>query len=149
MSGLIFETGRPGRLENYAEAPGEASAVARELGWRSAVGAPITVAGRLWGALVVVSKSEQPLPPETEGRLVEFTELVATAIANSQAHQELARLADEQAALRRVATLAAQGATPGEVFEAVSAEVAPLVGADAAAITRYEADGTFMAVGGG
>ena len=149
VSGLIFETGRPGRLENYAEAPGEASAVARELGWRSAVGAPITVAGRLWGALVVVSKSEQPLPPETEGRLVEFTELVATAIANSQAHQELARLADEQAALRRVATLAAQGATPGEVFEAVSAEVAPLVGADAAAITRYEADGTFMAVGGG
>jgi signal transduction histidine kinase len=148
VSGLIFETGRPGRLEKYAEAPGEASAVARELGWRSAVGAPITVAGRLWGALIVVSKSEQPLPPETEGRLVEFTELVATAIANSQAHQELARLADEQAALRRVATLAAQGATPGEVFKAVSAEVAPLVGGDAAAITRYEADGTFMAVGG-
>jgi len=79
---------------------------------------------------------------------VEFTELVATAIANSQAHQELARLADEQAALRRVATLAAQGAPPGEVFEAVSAEVAPLVGGDAAAITRYEAGGTFMAVGG-
>jgi len=149
LSGLIFETGRPGRLENYAEAPGEASAVARELGWRSAVGAPITVAGRLWGALVVVSKSEQPLPPETEGRLVEFTELAATAIANSQAHEELARLAAEQAALRRVATLAAQGAAPREVFEAVSAEVAPLVGADAAAITRYEADGTFMAVGGG
>jgi signal transduction histidine kinase len=148
VSGLIFETGRPGRLENYAEAPGEASAVARELGWRSAVGAPITVAGRLWGALVVVSKSEQLLPSETEGRLVEFTELVATAIANSQAHQELARLADEQAALRRVATLAAQGAAPGEVFEAVSAEVAPLVGGDGAAITRYEADGTFMAVGG-
>jgi signal transduction histidine kinase len=148
VSGLIFETGRPGRLENYAEAPGEASAVARELGWRSAVGAPITVAGRLWGALVVVSKSEQLLPSETEGRLVEFTELVATAIANSQAHQELAQLADEQAALRRVATLAAQGAAPGEVFEAVSAEVAPLVGGDGAAITRYEADGTFMAVGG-
>ena len=148
VSGLIFETGRPGRFEKYAEAPGEASAVARELGWRSAVGAPITVAGRLWGALVVVSKSEQPLPPETEGRLVEFTELVATAIANSQAHQELARLADEQAALRRVATLAAQGATPGEVFEAVSAEVAPLVGGDAGAVARYEADGTFVAVGG-
>jgi signal transduction histidine kinase len=148
VSGLIFETGRPGRREEYAEAPGEASAVARELGWRSAVGAPITAAGRLWGALVVVSKSEQPLPPETEGRLVEFTELVATAIANSQAHQELARLADEQAALRRVATLAAQGAPPGEVFEAVSAEVAPLVGGDAAAVARYEPDGTFVAVGG-
>jgi GAF domain-containing protein len=148
VSGLIFETGRPGRMENYAEAPGEASEVARELGWQSSVGAPITVEGRLWGALVVVAKSERPLPPDTERRLVGFTELVATAIANSEAHQELARLADEQAALRRVATLAAQGPTPGKVFEAVSAEVARLVGADDAGITRYEADGTFTAVGG-
>ncbi len=148
VSGLIFETGRPGRVDNYAEAPGEAPEAARELAWHSSVGAPITVEGRLWGALVVVSKSEQPLPPETERRLAGFTELVATAIANSEAHQELARLADEQAALRRVATLAAQGVSPGEVFEAVSAEVAPLVGADGAGVTRYEADGTFTALGG-
>src|SRR3954447_11418471 len=148
VSGLIFETGRPGRVDNYAEAPGEALEAARELAWHSSVGAPITVEGRLWGALVVVSKSEQPLPPETERRLAEFTEIVATAIANSEAHQELARLADEQAALRRVATLAAQGAPPSEVFEAVSAEVAPLVGSDAAGVTRFEADGTFTALGG-
>src|SRR5437868_12219019 len=148
VSGVIFETGRPGRVDNYAEAPGEALEAARELAWHSSVGAPITVEGRLWGALVVVTKSEQPLPPETERRLAEFTELVATAIANSEAHQELARLADEQAALRRVATLAAQGVPPGEVFEAVSAEVAPLVGADGAGITRYETDGTFTALGG-
>jgi signal transduction histidine kinase len=147
-SSLIFETGRPGRVENYAEAPGEVPEAAREMGWHSSVGAPITVDGRLWGALVVVSKSEKQLPPETEQRLAAFTELVATAIANSEAHQELARLADEQAALRRVATLAAQGAPPGEVFEAVSAEVTPLVGADGAGVTRYEADGTFTALGG-
>ena len=111
MSGLIFETGRPGRVENYAEAPGEAAEAAREMGWRSSVGAPITVEGRLWGALAVVSKSEQPLPPDTERRLAEFAELFATAIANSEAHEQLARLADEQAALRRVATLVAEGAT--------------------------------------
>src|SRR3954451_17999497 len=123
VSGLIFETGRPGRVDNYAEAPGEALKAARELAWHSSVGAPITVECRLWGALVVVSKSEQPLPPETERRLAEFTELVATAIANSQAHDELARLAEEQAALRRVATLVAAGAPPEDVFEAVSAEV--------------------------
>jgi signal transduction histidine kinase len=112
------------------------------------VGAPITVDGRLWGTLAVISKSERPLPPDTERRLAEFTELVATAISNSETHQELARLADEQAALRRVATLAARGAPPGDVFEAVSAEVAPLVGGDAAGVTRYEADGTFTALGG-
>ena len=148
VAGLIFDSGRPERVENYGEAPGEAAEAAREMGWQSSVGAPITVDGRLWGALAVTSKSEKQLPPETEQRLAAFTELVATAVANSEAHQELARLANEQAALRRVATLAAQGAPPGEIFEAVSAEVAPLVGADGAGITRYEADGTFTALGG-
>ena len=148
VSGLIFETARPGRVEYHAEAQGDAAEAAHEMGWRSSVGAPITVDGRLWGTLAVISKSERPLPPDTERRLAEFTELVATAIANSEAHEELARLADEQAALRRVATLAARGAPPGDVFEAVSAEVAPLVGGDAAGVTRYEADGTFTALGG-
>src|SRR3954462_9002219 len=148
VSGLIFETGRPGRVDNYAEAPGEAAETARELAWHSSVGAPITGEGRLWGALVVVSMSEQPLPPGTEWRLAEFTELVATAIANSQAHDELSRLAEGQAALRRVATLVAAGALPAEVFEAVSAEVAALMGADGSALTRYEKDGTVTALSG-
>jgi signal transduction histidine kinase len=148
VSGLIFETGRPGRVDNYAEAPGEAAEAARELGWQSSVGAPITVRGRLWGALMVVSKSEQPLPPETERRLAEFTELVATAIANSQAQDELTRLAEEQAALRRVATLVAAGASPAEVFEAVSTEVAALIHADGSALTRYEEDGTVTSLSG-
>ena len=146
VSGVIFDSGRPGRVEDYAEASGEAPEAAREMGWQSSIGAPITVDGRLWGVLAVISKSEKQLPPETEQRLAAFTELIAAAIANSQAHERLAQLADEQAALRRVATLAAQGAPPSEVFEAVTAEVAPLVGADAAGITRYEADGTFTAL---
>jgi GAF domain-containing protein len=148
VSGLIFETSQPGRVDNYAEAPGEASEVARELAWQSSVGAPVTVEGRPWGALVVVSKTEQPLPPETERRLTEFTELVATAIANSQAHEQLKQLADQQAALRRVATLVAAGAEPAEVFEAVSTEVAALMGADGSALTRFEEDGTVTAVSG-
>jgi len=148
VSGLIFETRRPGRVDYHAEARSDAAEAAHEMGWRSAVGAPITVEGRLWGTLAVISKSETPLPSDTERRLAQFTELVATAIANSEAHQELARLANEQAALRRVATLAAQGAPPGKVFDAVSAEVAPLVGVDAAGVTRFEADGTFTALGG-
>jgi GAF domain-containing protein len=148
VSGLIFERGRPGRVDNYAEAAGEAPEVARELAWQSSVGAPVTVEGHPWGALVVVSKTEQPLPPETERRLTEFTELVATAIANSQTHEQLAELADQQAALRRVATLVAAGAEPAEVFEAVSTEVAALMGADGSALTRYEEDGTVTALSG-
>jgi len=138
VSGLIFETGRPGRVDNYADAHGEAAEVARELSWRSSVGAPITVEGRLWGALVVVSKSEQPLPPGTERRLAEFTELVATAIANSEARERLAQLAEEQAALRRVATLVAEGATPHGVFDAVRHEVAQMFNAPLSVLMRYD-----------
>ena len=67
-----------------------------------------------------MSSPDAPLPEHAEQRLAEFAELFATAIANSEAHEELARLAEEQAALRRVATLVAAGAPPAEVFEAVS-----------------------------
>jgi signal transduction histidine kinase len=138
VSGVIFETGRPGRVENYAEATGEAPEAAREMGWRSSVGAPITLAGRLWGVLAVVSKSEQPLPPDTERRLAQFAELSATAIANSEAHEQLAQLADEQAALRRVATLVAEGATPHRVFDAVRHEVARMFNAPLSVLMRYD-----------
>ena len=41
------------------------------------------------------------LPPDVEDRLAAFTELVATAISNTQAREDLRRLADEQASLRR------------------------------------------------
>jgi signal transduction histidine kinase len=142
VSGLIFDSGRPSRVENYAEAPGEAPEAAREMGWRSSVGVPITVDGRLWGVLAVSSKSERQLPPETEQRLAEFAELFATAIANSQAHEQLAQLADEQAALRRVATLVAEGATPHRVFDGVRHEVARMFNAPLSVLLRYDANGT-------
>jgi signal transduction histidine kinase len=142
VSGLIFETGRPARVDNYADAAGNAPEAAREMGWHSSVGAPITVQGRLWGVLAVISKSERPLPRETEQRLAEFAELFATAIANSQAHEELAELANEQAALRRVATLVAEGATPHRVFEAVRHEVARMFTAPLSVLMRCGANGT-------
>jgi signal transduction histidine kinase len=88
VTGLIFETRQPSRL-SYANAPGQAAAAAREMGWHSSVGAPVIVEGRLWGALSVVSTSDRPLPPDTERRLAEFTELVATAIANADSRAEL------------------------------------------------------------
>jgi hypothetical protein len=54
------------------------------------------------------SSSPQPMPPGTESRMAEFTELAATAISNVEARVEVERLAEEQAALRRVATLLAR-----------------------------------------
>jgi signal transduction histidine kinase len=62
----------------------------RQLGVRSMVGCPITVEGRLWGLMVVASTRPEPLPAGTEARIARFTELVATAVANTQARAELA-----------------------------------------------------------
>jgi signal transduction histidine kinase len=142
VSGLVLKTGRPGRIDNYAEGLGEAPEIARVHGVHSSVGAPITVEGRLWGVLVVVSNTEQPLPPDTEQRLAEFGELFATAIAKSEAHEQLAQLADEQAALRRVATLVAEGASPHRVFEGVRREVARMFNAPLSGLLRYDGNGT-------
>src|ERR1700737_3505192 len=61
---------------------------------------------------------------------------------------ELAVLVEEHAVLRRVATLVAHGAPPAEIFEAVIAEVGELLSADAAALSRYEQDGTVTTIGG-
>jgi signal transduction histidine kinase len=142
---LVYETGCPGRVESYAD-DSSISAVTVKAGVRSAVGTPITVEGRLWGVISVGSSLEQPLPPDAEERLASFTELVATAIANAESRAALARLAEEQAALRRVATLVAHGAAPEEVFAAVTEEFARLVPVDVAGMARFEPDGTLIFV---
>jgi signal transduction histidine kinase len=54
----------------------------------SAAASPIIVKGRCWGAINVASR-HRPLPPATEPRLVEFTEIVATAIANAESRVQL------------------------------------------------------------
>ena len=116
---------------------------------------PVHVNGRLWGAIAVGS-GQAPLPPDAEQRMAEFTDLVATAVANAQnwaaleaSRDELARLLTEQAALRRVATLVARGIDPAEVFAAVAEELRLLLDADHAGIGRFEPDGTAVVVVGG
>ena len=138
MVAQVQRSGRPARVEDYTDLPGALAAGARESGLNATAGAPIIVNGSVWGAMGM-SSPDAPLPEHAEDRLAEFTELVATAIANSQAHEELTRLAEEQAALRRVATLVAAGAPPAEVFDAVSAEVAALIPADGSALRVFGA----------
>jgi signal transduction histidine kinase len=76
-------------MDSYENAAGSTAARLRDLGLRAAVGAPIVVDGRVWGAAIVGSSRPEPLPPDTEARVADFTDLVATAIANAQAHAEL------------------------------------------------------------
>ena len=142
---VVFQTGRPARINDYADAWGPEAQAARESGVRAAVGVPVSVEGRLWGVMMVASRG-WPLPASTEARLAGFTELAATAIANAQARAELRGFAEEQAALRRVATLVAHGAPPEEVVAAVAEEAGRLLGAHFANVNRYEPDGTAMAI---
>jgi len=144
---LVFETGRPARIDRVADASGHPAAFARERGFGSVVGAPITVEGRLWGVIMLISTSRQPLPPGTEARLAGFTELSATAIANAQGRVELRGFAEEQAALRRVATLVVRAAPWEEVFAAVAAEAGQLLSADATLMSRYDPDDAATVVG--
>jgi signal transduction histidine kinase len=145
---LVFETGRPARIDDFADASGPIGVSAREAGYRSAVGSPIIVEGRLWGVMTAAS-SVDVLPPDTEARLASFTELVATAIANTESRATLGQLADEQAALRRVATLVAEGIPPAAVLSTLCDEVNGLLAAQTSTIVRVEPDETVTVVAHG
>jgi signal transduction histidine kinase len=87
---LIAKTRRAARIDDWNDVPGQISAFIRDIGISSSVGSPILVQGRLWGALAVHTKQPQPLPTDTESRLENFAELVATAISNAEARKEVA-----------------------------------------------------------
>jgi signal transduction histidine kinase len=145
VTSLVFRTGRSARIDGYADTTGQIADVAREVGVRASVGVPISVSGQLWGVMIIATRSE-PLPADVEARLAGFTELTATAIASAQARVELRALAEEEAALRRVATLVARAAAPEEVFDAVAAETGQLLGVELAILARYEPDRTASTV---
>jgi signal transduction histidine kinase len=149
VSTVVFERKAPGRVDRLAaDETTPLTAAARATGMRSSVGVPISVEGRLWGVMIVAATREDGLAEGTEERLAAFTELVATAIANAQAREDLHALVEEQAALRRVATLVARGEPPDAVFAAVAHEVGELGPADLTLIGRYDADGYVTGVAG-
>ena len=135
-------TGLAARVDDLGEVGGSIADSARGAGLHSGAVAPIVVDGEAWGMMGAGVAEGDPLPGGIVDRLAEFTELVATAISNTASREQLTRLADEQAALRRVATLVAQGVPPAELFAAVAAEVGGLLRADVTGMVRYEGDGT-------
>jgi PAS domain S-box-containing protein len=145
----VLHTRRAARLDD-AElqiAPGTIAAHLREMGFRCTVAVPIIVDGRVWGMAAVGSSIPEPLPADTEARMGDFADLVATSIANAAtrvdlqvSRDELGVLADQQAALRRVATLVARGVRPSEVFCAVADEMARCLHVGHATVSQYDAD---------
>src|SRR5262249_48038822 len=126
---------------------------ARAAGIGSGCAGPIMVNRDLWGMLAVFSRAGTVLPAGTENRLHDFIELVATAITSHETRAELAaseaqarKLAEEQAALRRVATLVARGVQPLETFSAVCEEVGRVFGSHYAGVARFEPDGSGVVI---
>ena len=85
----VLRTGSPQRGE-YAAAGGTLAETLQRGGYRGAIAAPVTVGGRLWGALAAGTRSADPLPDGAERRLCDFAELAAQALANADAHEQLA-----------------------------------------------------------
>ncbi len=87
---------------------------------------------------------EARMVPSADGEVVaisrDFTE-------QRRAEAEQQRLAAEQAALRRVATLVAANAAPEQVFQNVTEEVCRLLGLQTAVLHRFEDDRTSTIVG--
>jgi signal transduction histidine kinase len=86
----VLRSGSPQRVDRYQETKGDLSETLQRSGYRAAVAAPVTVAGRLWGALAAATRSAEQLPEGLEQRLCDFAELVAQALANADAREQLA-----------------------------------------------------------
>ncbi|MFF2027461.1 GAF domain-containing sensor histidine kinase [Streptomyces sp. NPDC058171] len=89
VGAIVLRTGRAARIDNHEHVGGEVATRIREGGFGSIVGVPIVVDSRVWGAAIVGSRCAEPLPPDTEARLGDFADLVATAIANAVTRAEL------------------------------------------------------------
>jgi PAS domain S-box-containing protein len=89
-AGDVFHTGEAVRIERFDGAEGTLVQRIVEMGIRSALGAPIRVGGELWGAVVASSDGDEPWPEGAEHRLEDFAELVAQALANADAREQLA-----------------------------------------------------------
>ena len=142
--GVVVEvqrSGGPARVERFHGPPGSVADTFRKLGVHTGVGCPIVVEAALWGVAFAASNRPGTLPEGSEARIAEFTELVSTAIANAEGRAELQRVADEQAALRRVAMLVARRAPADEILGAVASETRAVLDSDISTLLRLEPDG--------
>lgn len=152
---MVLRSGRAARHDAFDNSNDSAVARIWAMGVRAAVGAPVIVDGRVWGVAVAGSTGGEPMPPDSEERIEDFADLVATALANAATRDELQtsrdalrELAERQAALRRVATLVARGANPSQVYSAVADEIVRCLNVNTSGVWRYEPDNAITLVAG-
>jgi signal transduction histidine kinase len=85
----VVRTGRAARVDDYSRASEFVNRRTQRLGIRCAVAVPIMVGGSLWGS-IAAGTSRAQFPADAEQRMADFTELLATAIANADSRAELA-----------------------------------------------------------
>jgi signal transduction histidine kinase len=86
----VVRSGTAQRIDRYEEASGTLAATIRRFGYRAAIAAPVSLGGRLWGVLAAATMSGDPIAEGLERRLTDFAELVAQALANADAYEQLA-----------------------------------------------------------
>jgi PAS domain S-box-containing protein len=86
----VRRAGRAQRIDDYRTARGALADQLNALGYRSSVAAPVTVGGRLWGALIASTRDPERLAGPAERRLCDFAELVSQALSNADAYDKLA-----------------------------------------------------------
>ncbi|MFF5225256.1 DUF4118 domain-containing protein [Dactylosporangium sp. NPDC000521] len=89
VTDLVLRDARPARLDSYQDSSGPVVDIAHAEGLRASVGAPIIVDGQVWGVLIGYWGWTGPPPSGTEHELAQFTDLVATAIVNTESRAEL------------------------------------------------------------
>ena len=150
ITARVVESGRAARVDSADDLETEfARARWAELGLEASIGAPIMVDGRIWGVVTASRTAPDPFPPDAEHRLADFAALVAQAVANAEARRQVAALIEEQAALRRVATLVAGGRPEPEVIEAAARAAGQLWDAQAVKLIRWQGVPNEVAVIGG
>jgi signal transduction histidine kinase len=88
VTATVLTTGRSARMTDYERATSAVGTWVRMQGIRYVVGCPVKVEGRIWGSAIIFSQTE-PQPRIVEDRVLEFVELVGTAIANAQSRSDL------------------------------------------------------------
>lgn len=86
----VQETGQPQRIARYDERTGGVAERFTSFGYGSAAAASVKLGSQVWGALVAAGRRGATLPAGSEGRLSDFAELVAQALANADAYRKLA-----------------------------------------------------------
>jgi PAS domain S-box-containing protein len=85
--GRARDSGLPARVNDYFAIETDVAKTMRQVGYRSAVAAPIFVSGIPWGAIAIAAKER--LPDDSEARLMGFCELASLAVASAQAREDL------------------------------------------------------------